>query len=317
MAYSTNTATDAVRLWVASPTKVVTSKPYDAGMLYVTEMTNEDNRVTIEYKDMQDRVVRQRQLRTTGQYADTDYCYDDFGRLAFVIPPAVTKSADLTIDTVKSDPWFSKYVYAYLYDARGRVVEKHIPGAGWTSIVYNKLDLPIATQDAAQRGNNEWTFTKYDAYGRVAVTGVYTNKTNITLASVQALADGASYSQWETRTSGKNYDNAAFPDTTTSTGSIFSTIHAVNYYDSYSFTSKSFAGASKQVHGLATGSKTRVLGTETWLYTVIFYDDRGRVKHTWTEQLSQSGKVADETTYEYDFVGKITRSERKISNIQQ
>ena len=64
--------------------------------------------------------------------------------------------------------------YQYRYDSRNRVIEKKIPGKGWEYSVYDALDRPILTQDANQRLINEWLFTKYDAFGRVAYTGKHT-----------------------------------------------------------------------------------------------------------------------------------------------
>ena len=51
-------------------------------------------------------------------------------------------------------------------------MEKRIPGKGWEYIVYNKLDQPVMTQDAIMDTNDQWLFTKYDALGRVAYTGM-------------------------------------------------------------------------------------------------------------------------------------------------
>jgi len=96
-AYKSN-ATNEVRLWTASDTQVASTGNYAANRLYVTETTDEDNRKVIEYTDLQGRVVRQRQLVSSGVYADTDFAYDDFGRLAYVLPPAISKTSNNTFN---------------------------------------------------------------------------------------------------------------------------------------------------------------------------------------------------------------------------
>ncbi|HYD92107.1 MAG TPA: DUF6443 domain-containing protein, partial [Flavobacterium sp.] len=58
--------------------------------------------------------------------------------------------------------------YIYHYDKRNRIIEKHIPGKGWEHIVYDRLDRPVLTQDENLRHDNNWLFTKYEMYGRVA-----------------------------------------------------------------------------------------------------------------------------------------------------
>ncbi len=305
IAYGTNTATE-VRLWVASASQVATTKSYDANTLYKTEGTDEDDRVTITYTDLQERVVRQRQLLTSGKYADTDYCYDEYGRLAYVIPPAISKASDKTLTITSPD--FLNYVYAYKYDERGRVIEKFIPGAGWTRIVYNKLDQPVLTQDALQKDSHEWTYTKYDAHGRVVVSGLfkpgadlYTNgtlKTNVYNAT----------SQWEERNSAKTgYTNNAYPTANC-------TELLVNFYDEYGFTSKpalAHTGYSTRTHGLPTGSKAMEIGGTTALFTVIYYDEKGRVICTASDQLDDKW---DKIINTYDFTGKLLTSTRNHNN---
>jgi len=39
------------------------------------------------------RTVRQQQWVTGSDYAITDYVYDDYGQLRYVLPPAVAKTA--------------------------------------------------------------------------------------------------------------------------------------------------------------------------------------------------------------------------------
>lgn len=68
----------------------------------------------------------------------------------------------------------AKYGYQYHYDNRNRMVEKKLPQKAWEYIVYDNLDRPILMQDGRLRGQDQWLFTKFDAFGRVAYTGITT-----------------------------------------------------------------------------------------------------------------------------------------------
>ena len=168
--------------------------------------------------------------------------------------------------------------------------------------------MPVLAQDAAQRERNEWNFTKYDAHGRVVAMGLFTSTQTATTLQSEVHADA----QWESRSSGGDYTSNTFPKT----GGIK---HTVNYYDNYDFPDNpfpksSYPETSDHVQGLATGSMVKIQDTDIWLYTVICYDEKGRVKYTVNEQLAADDtKVKDETRFEYDFVGRMIESKRSIS----
>ena len=56
----------------------------------------------------------------------------------------------------------------------------------------------------------------------------------------------------------------------------------------------------------ATGSKVRVLGTNEYLYTASFYDDKGRVIQNWSTLFGGGTSIS---TNQYDFSGKLLRSQ--------
>src|SRR5690606_36034165 len=116
--------------------------------------------------DFDDRVVLKRVWKNETEALNTYYVYDDFGDLRYVIPPGYTANA-LTDSEAAAGNDFSDFIYAYRYDERRRLTEKKIPGRGWEWIVYNANDQPVLTQDSIQRVKNEWSYTKYDAFGRV------------------------------------------------------------------------------------------------------------------------------------------------------
>ncbi|WP_187248563.1 DUF6443 domain-containing protein [Mesonia sp. K4-1] len=79
-----------------------------------------------------------------------------------------------------STPVLEGLCYIYHYDDRNRLVEKKIPGKGWEYIIYDDQNMPVLTQDAKLREDNNWLFTKYDKLGRVAYTGLHHYEPNST-----------------------------------------------------------------------------------------------------------------------------------------
>lgn len=145
---------------------------YATGQLYVTEVKDEDDNTTYEFKDKLEQVVLTRQMKGNVAH-DTYYVYDDFGNLCFVLPPRIQ---DEGITQANLD----ELAYQYRYDARNRQIAKKLPGAGWTYYVYDKADRLIFSQDSILREQGEWLFTLPDAFGRVVVTGVCRNPINVT-----------------------------------------------------------------------------------------------------------------------------------------
>ncbi|WP_299884403.1 DUF6443 domain-containing protein [uncultured Lacinutrix sp.] len=208
--------------------------------------------------------------------------------------------------------------YQYHYDDRNRLIEKKIPGKGWEYIVYDSLDRPVLTQDANQRINNEWLFTKYDALGRVVYTGKHTNTT--TRIDLQSAIEAQSILN-ETRTASLNtigdfrlyYSNKVLPKTNIE-------VYTVNYYDDYPqdivdvfpnigvFT---LAGQnvtiSTATKSLATGSKVRVLGTSDLIISATYYDDKARPVYVASE--NEYLNTVDTVKSVLDFVGKVLETE--------
>jgi len=141
---------------------------YATGQLYVTEIKDEDGNTSYEFKDKLGQVVLTRQIND-GQNYDTYYVYNEFGNKCFVLPPRIQ---DEGIAHAK----LNELAYLYRYDNRNRCIAKKIPGCEWIYYVYDKADRLIFIQDGEQRGQKptaEWTFNKYDAFGRVIISGVH------------------------------------------------------------------------------------------------------------------------------------------------
>ena len=312
--YSSNTSSSEVKYYYVTtafseniymPTLAGGTSYYAVNTLYKS-ITYDENHTsgtansTEAFKDKQGRVILKRtygnvDLNGDGDTIDTGesnalhdtyYVYDDFGNLTYVLPPKAEPQTAIP-DANK----LAELCYQYKYDQRNRLVEKKIPGKGWESIVYNKLDQPIMTQDDNLKAQNKWLFTKYDVLGRVAYIGI---KTGTTRYAEQTAADGTT-SQWVLRSAGTvtiggvtTYynENATYPIITAS-GPETTTI---NYYDDY----VDINGGTKPVtvytqtptvstKGLSTVSKTKVLGTSNWITGVSYYDMHNRPIYSYTK----------------------------------
>ncbi|MEP5339990.1 MAG: RHS repeat-associated core domain-containing protein, partial [Algibacter sp.] len=257
---------------------------------------------------------------------DTYYVYDDYGNLTYVLPPKMDAS-DTDLSTITGQ--LDDLGYQYKYDNKNRLVEKKIPGKDPEYIVYNTLDQPILTQDAIQKANGEWLFTKYDAFGRVAYTGKATSATTTTREVVQTEVNALSGNLWVTQsTSSTNYgglnnvfyNNGAYPNNS-GTLVTLSEILTINYYDTYVdrptsapssvvlMESSSSETNATNVKSLATVSKVKVLdvtGTDVWINTLSYYDTKSRPIYVYSEN-TYLGTV-DIIETKLDFVGKPLKS---------
>lgn len=322
---------------------------YAADELYKATNTDENGNNTMSYKDKQDRIVCKTGEDNAGTSIATYYIYDDYGNLAYVVPPVPV--AQYLLSFVETDLVFSNYIYGYHYDGRNRLIEKKIPGKGWEYMVYNKLDQVVLTQDAIQRAKSpqQWTFTKYDALSRVIMKGIYIDNLHNGQAntnyreSFKLIAYAAG--QWEAPDPNSittGYSNNAIPQ-----GSIDQYL-AINYYDQYNFPGADAFGASapntsigqiSNVKGVLTGSKVNILGSTTMLLTLNYYDNKHRVvqsksqnhlsgtdvidnTYSFTAELLTSihtHKVGTETTtiatgYTYDHTGRKLKTTESINN---
>ncbi|WP_459213107.1 DUF6443 domain-containing protein [Aquimarina rhabdastrellae] len=236
---------------------------------------------------------------------DTYYIYDLYGNLTYVVPPKVT-----TADGV-SQSELAELCYQYKYDYRNRLIEKKIPGKGWETIVYNKLDQPVLSQDANLKAQGVWLFTKYDALGRV----VYTGKINDSRdrAALQTVVN-QSTTLWEARTTKQQVEGFSFYYTQNAFPTTGMTLLTINYYDDYRLdgvisispetTDLTWEGmtATIAVKGLLTVGQIRVLDTDKWITTTNYYDEKGRL---WDTLVKNEYLGTDTwTLMQLDFVGK-------------
>ncbi len=331
---------------------------YTAGELYKNVIKDEnwtagDNNTTQEFKTKRGQVVLKRTF-DSGQAHDTYYVYDDFGNLIYVLSPEASDNI-LTGGQAINLTALDNLGYQYKYDSRNRLIDKKIPSKGWEYIIYDDLDRPILTQDEELRQDNKkWLFTKYDDFGRVVYTGIYTPPAGQTRAQIEnASKIPQVYS--EERTTNVNsigdtdlyYTNFTFPNV-----NLDLKVLTVSYYDNYVDTNNMTVPAmvygtptASNVKGLPTVSKVRVMDdtTNDWITSFTGYDDKGRAIYVRSvneyldsddisyTQLDFTGKVIESTsthskginpvihTYDYftyDHMGRMLKHQQKINDEQ-
>ncbi|HEX2684858.1 MAG TPA: DUF6443 domain-containing protein, partial [Ferruginibacter sp.] len=363
--YWINTATDSVRIW--SVTNVSgqfgtysSSAYYPAGELIKNVTQDEHNKQVIQFINKTGKVVLKKVQWLTeaadagtgkGHYGwmCTYNIYDDIGQLRAVIQPEGTKSLVAGSWTVTSTI-LDEQCFRYEYDERARMIMKKVPGAGEVLIVYDARDRVVLTQDANMRNGSpvKWMYVLYDALNRPTETGLWTNSDTRAYHAGQA-ASSSSYpglgGQTIEELTKTFYDNYSWRS---GEGNPLSATRN-NSNDSYLLSPsgswpypQDATTQSGQLTGMITGTKTRVLGTNDFLYTVTFYDDKGRTiqfqatnisggvdiittQYSWSGQplfvITQSQKAGTNsqtsvalTKLSYDDLGRIIKTEKKTSN---
>ncbi len=269
-------------------------------------------------------------------YASTYYIYDDFGNLVCVLPPEATKQITQTTppseffgkSDAQKDDFLKRWAFRYSYDSRRRMIYKQVPGADQVYLAYDKRDRLVMTQDGNQRPQKRWLFTKYDALDRPVLTGIHVADSSLTQEKMQRRINqfydalqsngGAWYETFSGAFDGVHgYDNKSYPREL-----VHGNYLSVTYYDNYKFKSTlpdssvySFRSDEldgqvntyfRRLAGKVTGSKIKILNGGvagyTWLNSVNYYDERGRL----IQAASDNHKNGiDVITNVYDFVGRV------------
>ncbi len=316
--YRTNTAEDNVPLWRFAPRGLVASKAYDPERLLVNEIIDEHGYMTRTFTDKRGQKVMEETEDGDG-WIRTHYVFDALGRLTHVIPPKI--SAALPEEYLKNieGETLDQECYQYKFDHRGRVIEKKLPGVDKVTIIYDRWDRVVFSQDGNLRQSNQWSFTKYDALDRPILTGLTTILGN--RETVQLLVDNF-YGNIQTNTQIRHedlgsslhaYTNRSYPILEAA-----DIILSATYYDDYKFKNEpSWNGPSnitdiefelgitthlENPKGQITGTKIKILDTNEYLFNVNFYDDKYRLIQTASTNHLEG---YDRFTTRYDFTGNI------------
>lgn len=328
--YGVNVAADDVRLLLpldpsgASPMGLLDDGGYfDELTLSKTTTKDEEQHQSIEFKNKAGQIILKRVQAPSG-WADTYYLYDIYDDLVAVIPPQASDNLSSDYfgqsDADKED-FLKRWAFRYVYDGRGRITMKEVPGADPIYMVYDDRDRLVLTQDGNQRLNNQWTYTKYDDLNRVVITGLYNSGSPFTQAEMSAQVSTTDfYETFNGSPSNFGYSNTVFPTSNT-------TVLTVNYYDNYDFeallpdaTRMAFINNdlpgqdADYLHGAmaqVTGTLNRALDdgmpygpSDMYLYNVNYYDDHYRLIQSVDE--NYKGGI-DRTTSIYDFTGKVLK----------
>ncbi|MBL7738480.1 MAG: hypothetical protein JNK14_04625, partial [Chitinophagaceae bacterium] len=344
MKYWINTATDSVRIWTVTDAAnsfgtYVTGSAYAAGQLYKNITADEHNKQVIEFKDKEGKVI----LKKVQLAADADtgtgkghygwlctyYIYDELNNLRCVIQPKGVEllAANSWNMNYSSGVLLTEQCFRYEYDGRQRMIMKKVPGAGTVYMIYDARDRLVMTQDSLLRAAYKWQYIKYDDLNRPDSTGLITDNSNYNNAGYHRnLAQNSTdYPQVTSYTNEvltqTFYDSYAWRS---SEGNPLSATRNITY-DSYFETAsntvwpypQSATVQSGQLNGMVTGTKVKVLGTGTYLYTVSFYDDKGKVIQVQSQNISTGTDVANT---QYSWAGlpllSVVKHEKAGSNAQ-
>jgi len=340
--YDINTTADDVRIF--SVDYVQGSVPVYKGIyaektLYKLNTTDENGKAVIEFIDKYGRLIlRKVQLddMPAGVYDGwmcTYNVYDDFGMLRYQIQPEGVKY-------LSNNSWsfaggngtiiLNEQCFQYFYDDKGRTTWKKSPGAEPLKMLYDVRDRVVLMQDGNQAAltTPQWTANIYDELDRPVISTLYNTSASTTV--LQTDINNAPVSNTVT------INNAGTVSVTAKThlnpissgnlnNSSVTTVLTYQFYDNYSFNAvktfntnytnlNAYNTSDPNVQAIAktqrttsfpTGSMTRVLNSTQFLTATHYYDERGSLLQT----LSDNVKLGtDITTLQYHFDGRVMSS---------
>ena len=265
-----------------------TNTYYAAGTLQKETRIDEDGNKSEMFTNRDAEVILVVEIEGTNRL-ETYSVYDDQGLLRYVLSP----EASLQLGTTTSETVLKQLAYYYEYDDFKRMIIKRLPGCDPIYMVYDKRDRLVMSQDGKQRAvnANKWSYSLYDNLNRVIETGEVILGSAMTHASLQMTVSASqNYIPSGTRTA-LQY---TLYDTYKATANV--PVKAFSATAGYSTSYRT------RVTGLVTSVKTRVLGTSTWLTTTTYYDDRGRVIQSVSDNLH--GRLS-RIDMKYDFMGNV------------
>jgi len=337
--YDVNTSSDNVQKFTVDYVQgnsPINNGAYPEKTLYKNSSADENGKIVVEYLDKGGRLILKKVQLDDSPSASyngwicTYFVYDDFGLLRFQIQPE-------GVNYLANNSWsfagangaavLAEQVFQYNYDDRGRVIWKKAPGALPLIMIYDIRNRLVFTQDGNQAGLStpQWVVGIFDELDRQIITTLY--NTNKTISQLKADISSASVSSTIT------INNPSTVSVTATThlnpisssdlnSSSVTTILDFSFYDNYSFNAvKAFntnytnlsayntsdpdvtpIAKTQRTTSMPTGGMTRVLGTTTFLSSTTYYDERGSLIQTLSDNI-KSG--TDITTFQYHFDGRI------------
>ncbi|UPK66788.1 DUF6443 domain-containing protein [Chitinophaga filiformis] len=319
--YLVNSIADSVRLWdvnALSPMPV-SSRIYGNGELLKELVINEAGVQTVLYKDKEGHVVlKKTQLAAAPGAAHTGwlctyYVYDGLGDLRCIVPPKA-------VEAIRSN-WIipadiaRELCFFYRYDKRSRMIVQKVPGADSTEMIYDERDRLIGRRDGNLKVLGMWHATYYDQLDREQKTALFYDARS--REAMQAAVNQAGFNPLN-----------AFPFIDSSALRVLTN----TYYNNYNFPGRQNyvtaditkvqaganpyaealpATASTMTRGLTTGRRYRIEATEQFNTTTIYYNDKGRVVQTITDNMPGGRDI---TNTLYDFSGKVLSIYQKHTN---
>lgn len=291
--------------------------PYAPNTLYKTKHFDENNKQVIEYANTSGQVILTKtQIDDIPTGAHSGWIcvysiYDDFGLLRYRIQPEAVKYLDnngWSFAGTNGQQVLNELCFRYEYDDKGRNILKKAPGAKELRMIYDDRDRVVFMQDGNQRVKvtPEWTLNRYDELDRL--TGVNLYATTKTIAQLQQDANS-------------EYALTTLP--------FFSVVNIKRiFYDDYAYSGvKSFDNnydnataynngdanvipieKSNRTLSFPTGSMVRVLGTNTFLTSSDYYDEKGNHIQSIEDNIKSGSDV---TTLQYHWDGRLLSTHTK------
>jgi RHS repeat-associated protein len=293
---------------------------YPNATLIVKSTKDEDGNEIREYATVEGNIILKKvqskkgvtDLNNGDVWLSTYYIYDDYNLLRYVLQPKLVKTILQSDSYNPSASDLDELAFCYEYDDRDRIISKKVPGAGKELTVYDARDRVVMTQDANMRqaSQKKWLYTTYDELNRVVSTGMITDPLNYTNHSfhLNAAYNSTSYPNLASYT----YDELTriFIDNynwLSANGSPFPQSRNTEYDGHLLAVSNSFpfpqaVTQSFGTIGKVTGTKVKILESGSYLYSISYYDNRGRMIQSINQNIAGSTNMV---TTQYDFIGKV------------
>lgn len=297
--YGTNVAADSIfKIEIQLPSNTLdVSGYYPVSSLRRSKVIDADGAAVITFTLIEsDKTILTRALMPNGEYADTYYVYDMYGRLGWVVSP---EGSDLLLSTsvwsIDSEN-AARYCYRYTYDGLGRQIEKRLPGKDVEYLIYDPAGRSVAVQDGNMREDGEWMFIQYDDLNRPVRQFMLASSE--TAASLRAMFESNPYPSILESTSGILLKETVY-DTYPTTASAFIAVEGI--VDDYDI----------RTTGQVTYERIAVLGGDSFMTRSYYYDYNGRPIQV-IEKYPFNGTLV--TSHKYDFVGNVVQTQQSYTH---